>query len=185
MKKMMPPVGNFEQAFTRAELLIVIPLVAILVVILIPSGGPSKATIKKEIAKSEEYNLVAAIEQYCAVYCHLPVSSNAVAAAGTNDFTFGTMSKTPEASGQISTVKVGTPGENAYQDYNSEVIAILRDDNFWPEANKGAQHIYNSQHMVWTVERSCSLFQFKDFSVAAAGGADFGCEEFLEGNAFG
>jgi energy-coupling factor transporter ATP-binding protein EcfA2 len=37
----------------------------------------------------------------------------------------------------------------------------------------------------WTVERSCSLFQFKDFSVAAAGGADFGCEEFLEGNAFG
>jgi hypothetical protein len=39
--------------------------------------------------------------------------------------------------------------------------------------------------MNWTVERSCSLFQFKDFSVAAAGGADFGCEEFLEGNAFG
>jgi hypothetical protein len=47
--------------------------------------------------------------------------------------------------------------------------------------NGGTQHC--STH--WTVERSCSLFQFKDFSVAAAGGADFGCEEFLEGNAFG
>jgi hypothetical protein len=51
---------------------------------------------------------------------------------------------------------------------------------------RGEQAIRNNQrNMNWTVERSCSLFQFKDFSVAAAGGADFGCEEFLEGNAFG
>jgi len=37
----------------------------------------------------------------------------------------------------------------------------------------------------WTVVRSCSLFQPKNIGVATAGQADFGCEKFLEGNAFG
>jgi hypothetical protein len=37
----------------------------------------------------------------------------------------------------------------------------------------------------WTVERSGSLFQSKNFGVAAAGEADFGGEEFLESNALG
>jgi hypothetical protein len=39
--------------------------------------------------------------------------------------------------------------------------------------------------MNWTVVRSCSLFQPKNIGVATAGQADFGCEKFLEGNAFG
>ncbi|MGD0816507.1 MAG: hypothetical protein ABSA83_23195 [Verrucomicrobiota bacterium] len=56
----------------------------------------------------------------------------------------------------------------------------------WCECTSDYPPPYTSYcYSYWTVERSCSLFQFKDFSVAAAGGADFGCEEFLEGNAFG
>jgi hypothetical protein len=32
-----------------------------------------------------------------------------------------------------------------YQNYNSEVISILRDDPIYPEAYKGSLHIYNPQ----------------------------------------
>jgi len=90
-------------------------------------------------------NLVAAIDQYYSEFGHLPISSNAVAAAGTNDFTFGTVSKTPVGSGRLSPLNIDTPGENSYQNYNSEVIAILRDDNLWPESNGVQQHIYNTR----------------------------------------
>ena len=52
------------------------------------------------------------------------------------------------------------------------------------DASGGA--IYNSSTLlIWTVVRSCSLFQPKNIGVATAGQADFGCEKFLEGNAFG
>jgi hypothetical protein len=41
---------------------------------------------------------------------------------------------------------INTAGENSYQNNNSEVIAILRDDAFWPETNAaGTPHIYNPQ----------------------------------------
>jgi prepilin-type N-terminal cleavage/methylation domain-containing protein len=142
MKRLMPAARNMEQAFTLVEWLIVIAIIAIWADVEPPMPG-SKTTAKKHIAQSEEGNLVAAINQYYAVYNHLPASSNAVAAAGTNDFTFGTVSKTSAGSGQLSSIMVDTPGEYVYQNYNSEIIAILRDDNFWPEVNHGAQHIYN------------------------------------------
>jgi prepilin-type N-terminal cleavage/methylation domain-containing protein len=145
---MMHSARNVEQAFTLTELLIVIAIIAIIAVLAgveIPPYDPAKTTAKKNIAQSEENNLVAAISQYYAVYSHLPASSNAVAAAGTNDFTFGTVCRTPAGSGRLSSIMVDTPGEYVYQNYNSEVVAILRDDNFWPEINKGARHIYNPQ----------------------------------------
>ena len=148
----MPLARNVEQAFTLTELLIVIAIIAIIAVLAgvgIPPYDPAKTTAKKHIAQSEEGNLVAAINQYYAVYGQLPVSSNAVAAAGTNDFTFGTVSKTPAGSGRLSSIMVDTPGEYVYQNYNSEVIAILRDDNFWPEVNKVTHHIYNPQQTLF------------------------------------
>ena len=42
------------------------------------------------------------------------------------------------------TVYGGGHGAN-YQNLNSEVISILRDDNFYPEASNNVQHIYNPQ----------------------------------------
>ena len=135
---------NVEHAFTQAETLIVVGLIVILVIFLTPPGPSVKTNAKKKIAQSEEYNLVAAIDQFYAEFGHLPASSNAGVAAGTNDFTFGTVYHTPHGTGRLSLLTIDTVGEYSYQNYNSEVIAILRDDNFWPETNRGGQHIYNT-----------------------------------------
>jgi prepilin-type N-terminal cleavage/methylation domain-containing protein len=148
---MMSAGRKVEKAFTLTELLIVIGIIAIIAILagVEPPMPGSKTTAKKHIAQSEESSLVAAINQYYVVYGHLPASSNAVTAAGTNDFTFGTVSRTPVGSGRLSSITVDTIGENTYQNYNSEVITILRDDNFWPEVNKGTQHIYNPQQTLF------------------------------------
>ena len=103
------------------------------------------------MAKSEEVNLVAAIQQYYAQYSRLPASSAAVAAAASatansNDFTFGTMTNlsSSAAAPAGNPIQIQT-AQSSYQNFNSEVIAILQDDNFYPESSNGLQHIYNPQ----------------------------------------
>jgi prepilin-type N-terminal cleavage/methylation domain-containing protein len=152
MKRIIPAVRDVQQAFTLIEMLVVIAIIGILAGMILPALSRSKITVQKKLAQSEEANLVAAIGQYYAQYSRLPASGNAVVGAATstrcsNDFTFGTVSNGggpttltfPTNIPQIQTK--GSP----YQNYNSEVIAILRDDNFYPEASNGLSHISNPQ----------------------------------------
>jgi hypothetical protein len=82
-----------------------------------------------------------------------------------------------------------TVGSSVFTGDNNSTVYYLPGTTGWSSTFGGVPTAFwllpNPLILNWTVERSCSLFQFKDFSVAAAGGADFGCEEFLEGNAFG
>jgi prepilin-type N-terminal cleavage/methylation domain-containing protein len=147
MKRILPGTRGARRAFTLIELLTVIAVIAVLAGLLAVSLATAKTNTKKKLTQLEEVSIVAAVAAYQADYSRLPASSLAVAAAGKGDFTFGTVSNTPNGQGSLSPTVIDTPGENQYQNYNSEVIAILRDDNVWPESANGVQHVYNpKQH---------------------------------------
>jgi hypothetical protein len=97
---------------------------------------------------------VTAIEQFYAAYSRLPASTNAINAVTNSYFTYGT--SLTGNSGQLANMPIiqGAAGgivtpNSSYQNNNSELIAILRDDAYYPEytTNNGQVqgHIYNSQ----------------------------------------
>jgi prepilin-type N-terminal cleavage/methylation domain-containing protein len=139
-----------KAAFTLTELLVVIAIVAILAAFLAPAILRAKQEAQRKLCQQEEAGLVIAISSYYSTYSRLPTSINAINASSTNDFTFGT--SLTGGSGELSGMPAiaGAPSgiitpNSSYQNNNSEVIAILRDDGYYPETVAGQQHIYNPQ----------------------------------------
>lgn len=154
MKRIFRAPRCVSAAFTLIELLVVIAIIGILASLLLVSLVTAKVHTQQTLTKADEHNLIATISQYHADYGRLPASSSAMAAAGTNDFTFGTTAlNAPAGSGSIFPIAVNNTFENTYQNYNSEVITILRDENAWPETAAGRQHIYNPKKNVLLTEK--------------------------------
>jgi prepilin-type N-terminal cleavage/methylation domain-containing protein len=159
--RILPAPRRHGNAFTLIELLVVISIIGILASLLLPAISRAKMQAQRKICQTEAVGLVGAIESYYSTYSRLPASVNAVnAVAGTtNDFTYGT--SLTDATGNLSGMKNAnnTPlviitqgasgGKTGYQNNNSELIAILRDDMYFPEyaTNNGKVqgHIYNPQ----------------------------------------
>jgi type II secretory pathway pseudopilin PulG len=152
---MMKAKQRSGRGFTLVEVILMIALLGILVTLFFPVAGPVSRPAPRRKAQLEEMQIAQAIHSYHADQGRFPVSTNAmntVAGSG-QDFTFGTYGlqrglKTPDGTYDVRVLDAaGKP--LSYQANNSEVMAVLLDLEFWPNAptvptiNKG--HVLNPQ----------------------------------------
>lgn len=148
MQISVPPGGRLNRGFTLIELLVIIAIIGILAAMLLPVLGKVKTTAKIHVARTEMNNLAAAIKQYESAYGSAPCSPNVynAAAAGGNDFTFGTFNTS------ASSFAIETYGNPSYRTNNSEVMAILMDLEKFPNGTvtvNGLNHARNPQRTVF------------------------------------
>jgi prepilin-type N-terminal cleavage/methylation domain-containing protein len=146
----VPVLRNLRAAFTLIELLVVIAIIGILAALLAQAVIKAKIESQRKLCQTQEVGLVTAIGSYFSTYGRLPVSTNAINAASNSDFVYGT--SLTGSVGELSGMPAipGAPSglvtsNSSYQNNNSELIAILRDDDFYPETIGGQRHIYNPQ----------------------------------------
>ena len=137
---MKKPAHHLGLAFTLIELLVVIGIIAILAALLLTALGTGRPKAQAKKAQMEAVQIVQAIHAYEADYAKFPVSSGAMdsATASGQDFTYGTAGlpnglKTP--TGTLNLQALDAAGNPlTYQANNSEVMAVLLDMEFWPNA---------------------------------------------------
>ncbi|MBO4545424.1 MAG: type II secretion system protein, partial [Verrucomicrobia bacterium] len=142
---------NRNKAFTLIELLVVIAIIGILAGMTFPAVVKGKAKVKIKQAQVEMSNLMGAISQYQSSYGKLPTSKETSDKAGIYDFTYGMFNVQPPEGKSYNDLNLNLPCQSGYMTNNAEVIAILRDMEYYGNGLKtpNYQHQRNPRKEVF------------------------------------